>query len=76
MDARYMDGRDLKVGDTVAVWWANGRDTITAMRPYGETKMDIDMSEARIAEFAINQGGMTIMPDSTFEVIARAEGRT
>jgi hypothetical protein len=59
---------ELKVGDTIAVFWKPGRDTITALRPYdGQLAC---MQDARIAEFALNPVGMALEAHLHYEVIA------
>ncbi len=71
-------GSDLKVGDTIVVWWAPKRDTITALRIHQEPfpgwyktlhGTPPKPGEVRIAEFAINKLGMTIFPLDTVEII-------
>ncbi len=67
-----VQGKDLRVGDTIKTWWTPGRDTIIALRPYtGVYKDSLFNGEARIAEFAILNVGMTIEPQMDFTVIAR-----
>ena len=63
-------GKDLKVGDTVGVWWQGGRDTITKLVPYhGALSYLWDKyGGAQLASFARNQTGMTIEPQAMFEV--------
>lgn len=60
----------LHVGDTIAVWWKPNRDTITKLWPYTGPLECI--KGARMAEFAINRGGMTLEPGSVYEVISTA----
>jgi len=63
-------GKDLKVGDTIGVWWSGGRDRITRLTPYRgplEYLWEND-GGARIADFAVNRTGMTIEPGEVFEV--------
>lgn len=64
-------GRDLLAGDTIVVWWANGRDTITALRPYRGRLESLwkEHGGARLADFAINKVGMTIEPQIVYEVV-------
>lgn len=64
-------GRDLQVGDTIVVWWGNGRDTITALRPYRGRLESLwkEHGGARLADFAINTVGMTIEPQIVYEVV-------
>lgn len=63
-------GSALRVGDTLSVWWAGGRDTITAIRPYHGTSASLFPEGAQIASFAINQGGMTVLNGDLYEVVA------
>jgi hypothetical protein len=66
---RTIDGADLRPGDTIAVWWAPNRDTITRLEPYtGPLEC---LRGGRIAYFALLRGGMTIEPGSQHELIAR-----
>jgi hypothetical protein len=32
--AEVIHGSDLRVGDTIKVWWRPGRDTVTKLVPY------------------------------------------
>ena len=61
-------GKELKVGDTIEVWW--GRDRITALRPYNGPLAHLwaDQGGARLADFALNKTGMTIEPHMRFDV--------
>lgn len=63
-------GKQLKVGDTIKVWWSGGRDTITALRPYNGPLEYLWAKDggARLADFALNKSGMTIEPMMGFEV--------
>lgn len=65
-----VDGADLRVGDTIEVWWAGNRDTITALRPY--TGPLACLKGGRLAEFALLKTGMTIEPGSRHRVLNRA----
>ena len=68
---KFVLGTKLRIGDTIAVWWKPGRDTITALRLYTGAHYDLWDGKARIADFALNKTGMTIEPRSRYEVIAR-----
>lgn len=59
---RRVLGRDLKVGDTIEVWWSPRRDTILSLRPY-TGRLTCFKAGAKLAEFALNQTGMTIEND-------------
>lgn len=65
-------GADLRVGDTIEVWWAGNRDTITALRPY--TGPLACLKGARLADFALLKTGMTIEPGSRHVLLCRAPG--
>lgn len=66
-------GKQLKIGDTIKVWWGNGRDTITALRPYNGALAHLWAKEggARLADFALNKVGMTIEPRMEFELYGK-----
>jgi len=68
-------GKDLRVGDTVEVWWSPRRDTITALRPY-TGPLKCFKHGARIADFAISRTGMTIDGGEDFVVLSRIGGST
>jgi hypothetical protein len=64
---RTVDAAELRVGDTIEVWWQPGRDTITKLRPYtGPLEC---LKGGWIAEFAILRTGMTIEPGSQYRKI-------
>lgn len=63
---------ELRVGDTIRVWWRPGRDTITGLRDYDGTIPEL--RGGRIADFALNPTGMTLEPGSLYEVVAE-EGK-
>ena len=52
-----IDANELKVGDTIEVWWAPGRDTVIAIDPYNGPLKDIISC---IARFALLKSGMSI----------------
>lgn len=62
-------GRDLRVGDTIDVWWGTHRDTVISLRTIDSPLAAL--AGARIAEFAVNQRGMTIPADTLYEVFHR-----
>ncbi len=67
-------GKQLRIGDTIEVWWGNGRDTITSLRPYTgplSHLWDRYGGVARLADFALNKVGMTIEPQIVFNVLHR-----
>lgn len=59
-------GNELRVGDTIEVWWSPRRDTITNLTPYTGPLKHIFTAGARIALFALNTGGMTIDHNETY----------
>lgn len=61
--------QDIKVGDTIKVWWAPGRDTIIALHPYQGPLLDVLGEGTMIADFAVNTIGMTLVSTDLFEVI-------
>ena len=67
-------GKDLKVGDTIKVWWApvlNGptQDTIVSFKE-GNGRMNYIWTEGyKYASFQENKVGLTIPNDEWFEVI-------
>lgn len=63
-------GRDLRVGDTISVWWKPKQDTITRIEPYTGPLVSLLGEGTRIAYFAICTGGMTIPPDARHELVA------
>lgn len=64
-------GAELKVGDTIEVWWAGHRDTITALRPYTGQLAHLFAAGAQLADFAVNRCGMTIDNSDDYVVIAQ-----
>ncbi len=69
---RNVDASDLRVGDTIEVWWQPNRDTITKLYPYRGPYENGILKGARIAEFAINKSGMTIEAGSEYVRISKA----
>jgi hypothetical protein len=67
----YVRGSELKVGDTIEVWWSMKRDTITALKPYKGPLEYLWPEGARSAKFAVSTLGMTIEPHAAFTVVAR-----
>ena len=59
----------LKVGDTIKVWWAPGRDTITKLTPYNGPLLGLLGQGTKLAEFALNKTGMTLVADDVFETV-------
>lgn len=60
---------ELRVGDTIEVWWKPKRDTIIRIEPYnGPLEFAKD---AVIAYFGICTGGMTMFPGEDYKVVNR-----
>ena len=71
---RRRPGTHLRLGATIEVWWGNGRDTITGLRPYRgplSHLWDRYGCGARLADFALSKVGMTIEPQIMFNVLHR-----
>lgn len=69
-----VQGKDLKVGDTIETWWAPRRDTIVSLRPYPGPLKHVFPAGAQIAEFALCKSGMTIDNSDFYEVVSRTQG--
>lgn len=66
-------GSELKVGDTIKVWWKPNRDVIVSLVPYrGRYERQPDWQGVRSATFGVLKIGMTIFPGETFEKIEAA----
>ena len=63
----HLPGADLRVGDTIKVWWQPGRDTITGLYPYVGRLAHLFPAGALIAAFALNPNGMTIDKAGMYE---------
>jgi len=61
---------ELKIGDTIEVWWAPRKDRIVNIRPY-DGMLDC-MKGGFILEFAQNNTGMTAAPKEYFTLLHRA----
>jgi hypothetical protein len=59
-------GKNLKVGDTIKVWWKSGRDTITKLEPYVGNLPEC--KKAQMESFALFRTGMTIFPEQAYQV--------
>jgi hypothetical protein len=65
---------NLRIGDTIEVWWKPKRDTITHFTPYAGPLAKAGVApfnKAIIAYFAICTGGMTMFPDEEYKVVNR-----
>lgn len=60
-------GSELRVGDTVKVWWLPNRDTITGLTPYDGPLKGHFPHGASLCAFALNKSGMTIELGGAFE---------
>lgn len=56
---RSVIGQNLRVGDTIKVWWKPGRDMIAVLDDYSGPLQDLFPQGAKIAGFAVGPG-MTI----------------
>lgn len=65
-------GKDLKVGDTILVWWRPHQDTITDLAPYTGPYPEF----IAIARFALNPVGMTIEGEGRYEVVGEGDRGT
>ena len=76
MSERWEDvtGADLRVGDTIEVWWRPRRDTITELREYTGRLRHLWKRGARLASFGICKSGMTCGNDEDFKRIVRGGG--
>ncbi len=63
--------RALRVGDTIGVWWTPNRDTITALRPYTGPLLPILGKGTKLADFALNKCGMTLVAGDVYDVYNR-----
>lgn len=64
--AAQFDANELRVGDTIKVWWHPHADRITRLEPYtGPLEC---LRGARLATFALLRNGMTLEPGSTYEL--------
>lgn len=68
---QQISGSDLRVGDTLELWW--GRDTITALAPYTGPLASVFAGGAQSASFARGPG-MTIENGMLYPVVARMGG--
>jgi len=62
-------GRELRVGDWVAVWWRPYLDVITHLEPYDGKLGHAWPNGAQIATFEVNKTGSTIGNDEPFSVV-------
>lgn len=69
-------GSELKVGDTIEVWWSPhrgkpNRDVITKLVPYTGKLAYLFPKGAQLADFMFNAAGMTIDNDESYNVEER-----
>lgn len=62
-------GKDLRVGDTIEVWWEPREDTITKLVPY--TGSIAVLKGAQLADFEVLNTGMTIEAGMAYDVIRK-----
>lgn len=66
---RIISAAELRVGDTIEVWWSPKHDTVTGLRPYtGPLEC---LRGGKVASFAISRAGMTIEPQAQYTLLAR-----
>ena len=51
---------ELRVGDTIDVWWQPRFDRITALRKYDGPRLDLLGAGTKLADFQFNKTGMTL----------------
>ena len=66
---KRVTGSELRVGDTISVWWRPNRDTITSLRPYNGKLAYLFPTGAQLADFAILRTWMTIDNGDYYERI-------
>lgn len=71
MKTETVRGSELRVGNTIEVWWAPRRDTIVEFRPYRGPLEHLFPAGARIAIFALLKTGMTIDNGDVYERVAK-----
>ena len=59
--------RDLRVGDTILVWWNPGRDTIIRLTPYTGPLLAVLGEGTLLADFALSPTGMTLEAGAWFD---------
>lgn len=62
-------GSELKVGDTIEVWWRPQRDTIVSLKPYTGPLSYLFPKGAQIAIFALLKTGMTIDNNDIYQKV-------
>jgi hypothetical protein len=70
METERVYGKDLKVGDTIKVWWTPTRDTIVSLEPYRGPLGYLFPGGAQIAGFAVGPG-LTIDNEDLYNRIGR-----
>ena len=70
LNKQTVSGAELRVGNTISVWWANKRDTITHLTPYTGPLAYLFPRGAQIAEFALCPTGMTIDNEDDYEILS------
>lgn len=68
---KHVSGPELRVGDTIEVWWSPNRDTIIDLKPYTGPLAYLWPGGAQSAKFVVSKTGMTIEPQLSYKVIAR-----
>jgi hypothetical protein len=66
---------DIKIGDTLDVWWGNGRDTITDLKPYHGPLARVLGEGTKIASFALLRTGMTLEGKGSYQRARHSDDR-
>jgi hypothetical protein len=69
MNTEWVTTAELKVGDTIAVWWGIKRDTIIGLRPYVGPLAELLGEGTKIADFALFKPGMTLEANNQYQRI-------
>lgn len=67
MTTVMVDGKDLRVGDVIEVWWQPRREQITRLEPYSGPFDFI----CCVARFALSPTGMSIGRNQRYTVLNR-----
>lgn len=81
MELQRVKGSDLKVGDTLVVWWSlvdrgakRNRDIIRKLTPYTGPLRHLFSDGAQLSDFQFSRAGMTIENGRYYEIEPRQEG--
>lgn len=65
---------ELRVGDTIRVWWPPGRDTIVRLDPVCRAVAGGAGEGTLLADFVLSPTGMTLEAGAWFERVAKGPG--